>query len=298
MTPSGPIRTWIDTSTSGLPPGFGVGVRAWLFATLDGADRMRPRTHTTLYVHFGSVRPLIEQWTTTRRHLREITRTDVDAGLRPLRGHPRYNAISALRSLFRYTKRKGLVFADPTHHLRGGRSVDRVLVPMTTAEIAHVHRSVHHPAQRLAIALATVHAARPGAIRALTLDDLDVPNRRIRLAGHEQRLGVLALPTLLAWLERRRQTWPHTMNRHVLVSRVTALGIGPVSTDYLERLLGNRVDLEQIRQDRILQEALATVTDPLRLALVFGLDHTTVTAYTTAARPLALGHGRGGPDSA
>ncbi len=281
-----PIRTWIDTSTSALPLGFSVGVRAWLLAMLDGTDRMRPRTHTTLYVHFGSLRPLIEQWTTTRHHLREITRTDIDASLRPLRGHPRYNAISALRSLFRYANRKGLVFGDPTRHLRGGRSVNRVVVPMTTAEIAEVHRSVHHPAQRLAISLAAVHGARPAAVRALTLDDLDVPNRRIRLAGHEQRLGELALPTLLVWLEYRRRTWPHTINRHVLLSRVTALGIGPASPGYLERLLGDHVDLEQIRQDRILQEALATDADPLRLTLVFGLDHTTAMAYATAARHL------------
>lgn len=111
-----------------------------------------------------------------------------------------------------------------------------------------------------------------------------MPNRRIRLAGHEQRLGELALPTLRAWLEHLRRTWPHTVNRHVLVSRVTALGIGPVSTDYPERLLGDRVDLEQICQDRILQEALAADADPLRLGLVFDLDHTTATAYATAAR--------------
>jgi site-specific recombinase XerD len=57
----------------------------------------------------------------TRGHLREITSSDVDAVLEPLRGHRRYNAITALRSLFRFAKRRGLTFADPTRHLRGGR---------------------------------------------------------------------------------------------------------------------------------------------------------------------------------
>ena len=50
-------------------------------------------------------------------------------------------------------------------------------------------------AQRLAIALAAVHAARPQAIRELTLDDIDLPNRRITLAGHWQPLGARQAPT-------------------------------------------------------------------------------------------------------
>jgi site-specific recombinase XerD len=43
----------------------------------------------------------------------------------PLRGHRRYNAITALRSLFRFAKRHGLTFADPTRHLSGGRGAER-----------------------------------------------------------------------------------------------------------------------------------------------------------------------------
>ena len=42
------------------------------------------------------------------------------------------------------------------------------------------------------------------AIRELTLDDIDLPSRRITLAGHRQRLGDLTRDTLLAWLEYRR----------------------------------------------------------------------------------------------
>ena len=42
----------------------------------------------------------------TRGHLREITSSDVDAVLEPLRGHRRYNAITALRSLFRFARRR------------------------------------------------------------------------------------------------------------------------------------------------------------------------------------------------
>ena len=119
------IRAWIDRRTGELPAGFGRDVRAWLVVLLDGDARTRPRSHATVHFHFGRVRPFIECWAATRGHLREITSSDVNAVLEPLRGHRRYNAITALRSLFRFAKRRGLTFADPTRHLRGGRGAGR-----------------------------------------------------------------------------------------------------------------------------------------------------------------------------
>ena len=172
-----------------------------------------PRSAST-----SASRPFIECWAATRGHLREITSGDVDTVLEPLRGHRRYNAITALRSLFRFAKRRGLTFADPTRHLRGGRGAERTVLPMTAEEIRAAGQAAVTPAQRLAIALAAVHAARPKAIRELTLDDIDLPSRRITLAGHRQRLGELTRNALLAWLGYRRATWPDTANRHVLLS--------------------------------------------------------------------------------
>jgi hypothetical protein len=165
---------------------------------LDGDARIRPRSPATLRVHFGRVRPFIQSWAATRGHLREITSGDVDAVLEPLRGHRRYNAITALRSLFRFARRRGLTFADPTRHLRGGRGAGRTVLPMTAEEI---------------------RAARPGAIRELTLEDIDLPSRRISIAGHRQPLGELTRDALLAWLGYRRATWPDTASRHVLITR-------------------------------------------------------------------------------
>jgi len=280
------IRTWIDRRTRELPAGFGRDVRAWLVVLLDGDARTRPRSHTTLRVHFGIVRPFIECWAATRGHLREITSGDVDSVLEPLRGHRRYNAIMALRSLFRFAKRRGLTFADPTRHLSGGRGAGRTVLPMTAEQIRAAGQAAVTPAQRLAIALAAVHAARPQAIRELTLDDIDLPNRRITLAGHRQPLGELTRNALLAWLEYRRATWPDTANRHVVVSRISALGTRPVSADYLDKHQPHGISFERIRRDRILQEALATGADPVHLALVFNIDHTNAMAYANAARSL------------
>lgn len=131
-----------------------------------------------------------------------------------------------------------------------------------------------------------MHAARPRAIRELTLDDIDLPSRRITLADHRQPLGDLTRNALLAWLDYRRVTWPDTANRHVLLSRISALGTRPVSPDYLDKHQPHGRSLECIRRDRILQEALATGADPLHLSLVFNIDHTSAMAYANAARSL------------
>ena len=286
------IRAWTGRRIGELPAGFGRDVRAWLVVLLDGDARTRPRSHATVHFHFGRVRPLIECWAATRGHLREITSSDVDTVLEPLRGHRCYNAITALRSLFRFARRRGLTFADPTRHLRGGRGAGRSVLPMTAEEIRAVQQAAAAPAQRLAIALAAVHAAGLGAIRELTLDDIDLPSRRISIAGHRQPLGELTRDALLAWLDYRRATWPDTANRHVLITRKSALGTGPVSASYLADYLGRHqrgISLEHIRRDRILAEALATGADPLHLALVFNIDHTNAMAYANAARNLLTG---------
>jgi hypothetical protein len=100
-----------------------------------------------------------------------------------------------------------------------------------------------------------VHAARPKAIRELTLDDTGLPSRRITLAGHRRRLGELTRNALLAWLGYQHATWPNTANRHVLVSRISALGSEPVSADFPGKHQLRGISLEHIRRDRILLEA-------------------------------------------
>ncbi|MFE2090687.1 hypothetical protein [Streptomyces sp. NPDC059460] len=280
------IRSWIEDRAGELPVGFAGDVRAWLLVLLDGDSRAKPRSHTCLYVYFGCVRPLLENWATTHGHLREITVADVTVALSPLRGWQRCNAIAALRSLFRFAKKRGLIFANPTTRLKT-EDIPRSLMPMTDAEVLAVQQIAVTPAQRLIVALAAVHAARATAIRHLTLDDLDLPNRRITFAGHAQRLGELPHQTLLAWLAQRGITWPKTPNRHVLINAKTALGTGPVSAEYLKRhLLHQGVYLERIRGDRVLHEALTVGSDPLHLALVFNLSHTTASRYAAIAQNL------------
>ena len=277
------IRSWIERRTGELPRGFTGAVRAWLRLLLDGDARARPRSPTSIYVYFAAVQPLIEQWAADRGHLREVTAADIKAVLDPLRGHQLRTTTTAVRSLFRFAKKRGLVFANPAVRLKAA-DPGGSLLPMTDAEIRAVEQAAASPAQRLIVALAAVHAARWAAICDLTLDDLDLPNRRITIGGHRQRLGELTHRALRAWLGHRRATWPRTPNRHVLISGKTALGSGPVSRSFLTwNLQRHGISIERIRRDRVLHEALTARTDPLHLALVFGLSHTTASKYTLIA---------------
>ncbi len=280
------IRAWIDRRTGELPAGFADDVRAWLLVLLDGDARNRTRSHTSLYVYYGALRPLLQSWATTRSRLREITTADVTAALEPMRGWPRRTTIAALRSLFRFAKKQRMIFTNPTTRLKA-EDIDRTLVPMTDHEIRAIEQIAVHPAQRLIIALLAEHAARPASIQHLTLDDADLPNRWLTLSGHPQRLGDMTDRTLRTWLDHRRTIWPHTPNRHVLISKATALGIKPVSQGYFTwHLRDHGIQPERIRGDRILHEALAVGPDPLHLSLVFNLSHSAASRYAGIAEAL------------
>ncbi|GAA5076460.1 hypothetical protein [Nocardia iowensis] len=81
--------------------------------------------------------------------------------------------------------------------------------------------------------------------------------------------------------------WPRTSNPHLIVSRDSVLNIAPVSDYHLIWNLGLLgIELEHIRSDRILREALSTNADPLHLALTFGLSAPTAVSYATLARTL------------
>ena len=228
------------------------------------------------------------RWAATRTRFREITTDDVVTVLDDLEllGWRLHNAIAALRSLFRYAKRHRLIYTDPTNRLIAG-AMTTAQLPLTDAEVVAIQQIAATPGQRLVIALTAVHAVRPAAIRQLRLDDVDLPNRRITLAGHPATLGDLTYRALETWLQHRRTVWPHTPNPHVLISTRTALTTTAVTEQYLKMHLVRRgIDLARIRTDRILQEALAVGPDPLHLTMMFNLSHAAASRYTTAAGAL------------
>lgn len=280
------IRSWIDRATCRLPSGFITPVRQWLLVLLNGDTRSRPRSVSSIYVYFGAIRPFLDDWAASYDHLREVTRSDISAALRPLSGSQRHTATSAVRSLFGFAKKRGLIFSNPTTGLKA-RSADFALLPMADEEIRAVEQQADDLAGRVIIALAAENAARTGAIRGLTLDDLDLANRRITLAGRHQRLGDLSHRALRRWLRHRRATWPHTSNPHILISDKTAHGTSSISQQFVTLRMNHAgCGVDRIRKDRILHEALAGGADPLHLSLVFGISHSTAARYSAVAEKL------------
>ena len=58
---------------------------------------------------FGWVRPHLLGWSGTHTQLREVTAEDITAALDELCGHPPAGTFVALRSLFRFAKRRRIV---------------------------------------------------------------------------------------------------------------------------------------------------------------------------------------------
>jgi hypothetical protein len=284
------IDVWLDNRLAGLAPAIGHHTHQWARALLDGQPRSKPRSPVTVRNYIIGVQPILADWSTRYEHLREITRDDVRAAITNLQGHQRQQAGVALRSLFDWAKKNAVVFRNPTTQVRIGRPEYAIPQPLTTEQIAPTIQAARSLHARVAIALAAVHAARHTEIRNLQLSDVNLGDRRLRIAGKDRPMDDLTYRLLHDWLDYRRRRWPNTANPHLLLSRESALRLGPVSLPWLSRILrGLPATLERLRIDRQLDEALASGADPLQVAEVFGVCETTAVRYADAARQLLHG---------
>lgn len=281
------VDRWIRRSANAFRSGFSEPIMQWLTGLYHGGKRERPRSRDLVYRYFGSVRPFIARWSQQYSNLREVDRDDIRLALEPLQGFQHTNAIVALRSLFRFAKRKNIVFVNPTTYFQSSKPAFNPQ-PMNAQEIRAIEQAAQtSPAIKLVVALAAEHGARLSAIRMLTFDDIDLPNRRIVIAGHPQRLGSLSHQSLSEWLQYRRVKWPKSPNQHVLITGRSAPENRPVSKGYFRKGLwprGFRTD--PIREDRIMHEAITASPDPLHLSMIFGLTHATATRYAAAAQAI------------
>jgi hypothetical protein len=262
--------TWLESKLDKLAPAIASQVQRWAHVLGDGGPRRPPRTPATAMAYLNAARPALLAWSETYHHLREITRDDVVAYLDTLRGESRCAAFVALRSLCSWAKREGVIFRNPTNRIRLGKRTSPIWQQLSDDDIAHAVAAATTPQARLCVTLAAVHAARPGQIRGLQLDDVDLGNRRLTIAGKTRPLDELTHRVLIEWLGHRRSRWPHTANQHLLISKHSALRLGPVSASFILDLRGLPANLERLRIDRQLEEALACGGDPLHLATVFG----------------------------
>jgi hypothetical protein len=281
------FELWLDRKLTELAPGIRRDTEAWLRLLRDGGPRNRPHDLNTVWAYLNEIRPILLDWSTHHDHLREVTREDILTSTHSLHGSKRHHTLSVLRSLFRHCKKTATIFGDPAARIRVGHHDYAVVQPLQPAEVRAALTAAVTPSARLALALAAIHAARPKAIRELLLDDVDLGNRRLIIAGHARPLDKFTHRVILDWLDYRRSRWPNTANLHMIVSQQSALETGPVSKVWITNALrGLTATLERLRVDRQLEEVLTYGPDPLHLATVFGIDEKTAIRYATTARQL------------
>ncbi|MEW2729102.1 tyrosine-type recombinase/integrase [Streptomyces albidoflavus] len=278
---------WLAGRLEGLAPGIRSETERWTRVLRDGGPRSLPRREGTVWLYLNRVRPALLEWSNSYDHLREVTRDDVLAYLKTLHGHQRHDQLIALRSLFAWAKRNGLIFRNPTSRIKVGQYEYAVLQPLVPAQVDRSVAAATTPATRLILALAAVHAARVAQIATLMLDDVDLGNRRLTIAGRVRPLDDLTMKLLLDWLKHRRNRWPNTANLHLLINIQTATKTSRASNHWISASMrGQDATLERLRVDRQLEEALTHGPDPLHLAQVFGLDEKTSIRYANSARAL------------
>ena len=282
------FEDWLERKFDGLAEGIAGPVEAWVRTLRDGGPRSMARQPATATAHLNNLRPVLLAWSARHDHLCEVTRADVVAALDDLHGSRRSNVLVSLRSLFAFCTKQGTIFRNPTRGIKVGQHAYRVVQPLGQGDVDQAIKVATTPADRLVLVLAAVHAARPKAIRELLLEDVDLGNRRLTIAGRIRPIDEFTHRVLLDWLDDRRTRWPGTANPHLLINQQSATTTSPVRTFFFaqQQLRGQAATLDRLRVDRQLEEALAHGPDPLHLAAVFGLDPKTAIRYAETARQL------------
>jgi hypothetical protein len=283
------LAVWLDGQLAGLPAQIRAELDAWLTLLRHGGPRRRPRSRRTIVRDIHSIRTFLIGAGGRYSTLRQVTRDDITTWLAARPGRSRPQDASTLRSLFGAMKAERLIFANPTRGVRVGRRNPSVPAPLPSHLLTAVAAAAKdNPALRVAVALAGVHALLPGQIRHLRLDQADLPGRRLDPEGLDRPLDGFTASAISGYLAFRNQRWPATASPYLLVTRKTAHTGQPVSEFWMTTLFrGLPVTAEQLRDDRIVEEALAGRADPLHLAAVFGFGPRTGLRYAGAARDSA-----------
>ncbi|WP_435057062.1 hypothetical protein [Streptomyces sp. bgisy060] len=121
------------------------------------------------------------------------------------------------------------------------------------------------------------------------LEDFDIGNRWLAIAGRVRPLDDLTPKPLLDWLEHRRTRWPNTANLHLLINNQTANRTTRASNHRISAAMrGQAATLERLHVDRQLEETMPQGPDRLHLAEVFGLDEKIAVRHADSARQLLL----------
>lgn len=182
------FELWPRRKLTDLAPGIRRDPETWLRLLREGGPRNRPHDLNTLWASLNEIRPIPLDWPTRHDHLREITREDILTSTNSPHGSKRHHTLSVPRSLFRHRKKTATLFGDPPARIRLGRHDYTVVQPLQPTDVRAALAAAITPSAHLALALAAIHVARPQATHELLLDDADLGNHRLVIAGHTRPL--------------------------------------------------------------------------------------------------------------
>ena len=281
------IETWFDRRIEGLPEQMKGELRMWFEILRQGSTtspRSRPREAVTIRTRLNWSLPTLEAWAVHgHRSLREITRDDILAAL-PASGNPRATLGRALRSIFATLKGHKAIFVNPTARIDVGTFERRIPLPADPHDIQAALDSAD-PSRAALAALVVFQGLRPVELRDLKL--IDLRNGRLYLAERALPLAAPVKHRVACYLADRHRHWPHTINPHFFVHQHTAGNTAPVSRIWVNRRLG--MSAFALRQDRILDEVVATDGDERRICDFFGVTVVTAEHYTSTLGHRGLG---------
>lgn len=277
------VVTWFETQIASLPAQIRDELRVWFDVLHNGRTtppRSRPRAEITIRTRVDWALPTIQSWADTgHKSLREITRNDIVDAL-PGSGTPRATLGAALKSIFRILKAQQITFINPTTRMNTGTTETRQPLPV---ELGPLREALNSPNSATAAltALVAYHGLRASELRHLQLTD--ITDGRIHVPKRTVLLAEPARQHINRYINDRNQRWPNTANPHLFINTHSAMRTEPAGVRWMHLTLGRSP--KSLREDRILDEAIATGGDIRRLSDLFGISIKAATRYTQG-----LGH--------
>ena len=286
-SPQAAFDRWLAVRLAAVPAPVAAEVRTWIEALQGrGSRAARARQNRTIQGYLRVLQAPLASWSARYESLRQVTTEDLADELAALSGATRLLVLSAMRSLFSTLKTRRVLFTNPAAPLTGRRIQPPPVLPLDDVLRARLLGRLDDPVERLIVLLVGVHALRPSDIRVLMLDDTGPGAGTLLAGGRARPLDQLTAQHLRAWLQVRQARWPATANSHLLINRSTAGGLEPVSRGYIHatvRRLG--ITAQDLRADRLLDQAQASGGDPLQLTHLFGISDPTAIRYCAETGP-------------
>lgn len=284
------VDAWFERQLVGLPEPMVSELRIWFDVMRNGSassPRRRARSPTTIRLYAAHTFPAMRSWAGAGHDsLREVAAGDIVKVL-PEQGTRRKLCGQGLRSIFGILKSRKVIFVNPAARLRTHGSDDLVLA---WSELDNIRAALDSadPARAVVAALVAFHGLRTGQLAGLKLSDLR--DGHLYIDGRVIPLAAPVRQRIATYLDLRAERWPHTENAHLFIHFRTAARLDPVGIRWLKLTLDVPGSVRALRQDRILDEAVATDGDTRRLCDLFGIGINAASRYTDA-----IGHpGRSG----